>query len=553
MIRREFIQQLGLGATALTAGLPAFGAMRPAASGHLQRGTPEAEGVASGGILDFLNAVSDEKLELHSFMLLRHGRVIAETWWAPYRAAAPHALYSLSKSFASTAIGFAVTEGKLKTSDRVVDFFPDQLPPTVDDHLAALEIRHLLSMSVGHKTDSTRAVVADPKQPDWVRAFLAVPIDYAPGSVFLYDTAATFMLSAIVQKVCGEKVVDYLQPRLFAPLQIPDKRWDSSPLGINTGGWGLSVTTEALAKFGQLYLQKGRWNGKQLLPAQWVEDAISFKIQQPATWNSGSDPAAQADYAASLKDPAAALEKLKQTSDWYQGYAYQFWRCRHNAYRGDGAFGQLCVMIPDEDAVVVITAETGKMQRELSLIWEHLLPAMRSKAIGKSQDLRSLEKVLDTRRIATPVGAVVSPTAAKVTAKRFTLQANPLGISEVTLTFESDLCVVAVTAATGHYEVQCGLGRWHDGVTDLPGEPPSILPGRGSGSVKVAAAGVWKDPQTFEMRWQFYETPHHDTVTCQFTGNDIQVDLLNSITEALGPFKALYPEMRPTLKGTASA
>jgi CubicO group peptidase (beta-lactamase class C family) len=133
--------------------------------------------------------------------------------------------------------------------------------------------------------------------------------------------------------------------------------WETCPRGINTGGWGLSVQTESLAKFGQFYLQKGVWNGRQILPVAWIEEATTFKIQQPPPHD-------------------RSLEEAKQTSDWHQGYCYQFWRCRHNAFRGDGAFGQFDIVMPDRKAVVAITCETSNMQSELNLVWDFLLPAM---------------------------------------------------------------------------------------------------------------------------------------------------------------------------------
>jgi CubicO group peptidase (beta-lactamase class C family) len=570
MYRRAFIKNLGLTTAALGA-VPSFpvellGASASAsASGSgsvgvgsaqrfLPRSSPESQGVSSEGILEFLKALANAKLELHSFMLLRHGHVVSECWWAPYRRTAVHSLYSLSKSFTSTAIGFAVAEGKLKLTDRVISFFPEQLPPMVSDNLAALTIANLLSMSVGHKTDSIAAVARNAEQPDWVKTFLSLPIEYTPGSVFLYDTGSSFMLSAILQKVMGQKVIDYLQPRLFDPLHIEQRTWEISPLGINTGGWGLSVTTETLAKFGQFYLQKGRWEGHQLLPAQWVSDATSFKIQQPATWNSGSDPANQAAYTASLADPVAALAKLKQSSDWYQGYAYQFWRCRHNAYRGDGAFGQLCVVMPDQDAVFVATAETGHMQEELSLVWDHILPAMRDTSLPRAAPMVSaqLKSELSAAVLPLPAGDLNQPIAARISGRKFAIDANDLGILSASMQFSGDACTFRVSNATAAFEVQCGLGKWQDGLTNLPGEPPGLLPngGRDSRSIAVAAAGAWKDANTFQMLWRFYETPHRDTVTCSFEGDALQIEFLNSITEGLGPYRALRPETRPILKGT---
>jgi CubicO group peptidase (beta-lactamase class C family) len=553
MDRREFIERLGLSTAAFAAGylMPASataaGSMQ---QGGLPRSRPDEQGVSSASILQFLEAVPAAGIELHSFMLLRHGHVVAETWWAPYRRNAPHWLYSLSKSFTSTAVGFAVADGRIKVSDKVVDFFPEQLPQSVSENLAALQIKHLLSMCVGHKTDSVAAMVGSAAQPDWAKTFLSLPIEHAPGEVFLYDTGATFMLSAIVQRVTGQKVVDYLQPRLFAPLEIREKNWDESPLGVNTGGWGLSVTTETLAKFGQLYLQKGRWNGKQLLPQTWVEEATSFKIQQPASWNSGSEPGAQPDHS----DPVAALAKLKQSSDWYQGYAYQFWRCRHNAFRGDGAFGQFCVVMPDEDAIVAITSETGNLQGILNLVWEHLLPAMSSGPDkNPNQFYRQVTQVLDTRKLPLPAGKRSSPTAAKVNGRKFVFESNSLGVDHATLYFEGDNCILALNAAKGGSKMTCGLTRWVDGLTDLPGEPPALLPRKQAEPLKVAIAGAWSSDDTFEMQWRFYETPHHDTLTFKFDGDDVHLQFLNSITAALGANQAFHPEARPALKGTLTS
>jgi CubicO group peptidase (beta-lactamase class C family) len=545
MIRREFIETLGLGAAAYAGGCLAPSLASAAMpQGGLPRSAPAEQGVSPAAILRFLEAIPAAHIEAHSFMLVRHGHVVAETWWAPYRRNAPHWLYSLSKSFTSTAVGFAVADGRLKVTDKVVDFFPDQLPQSVSENLAGLQIRHLLTMSVGHKSDSVAAIVSNAAQPDWVRAFLSLPIEYAPGEIFLYDTGATFMLSAIVQKATGRKLVDYLQPRLFTPLGVQENTWEESPLGVNTGGWGLSVTTETLAKFGQLYLQKGRWNGRQLLPTTWVEDATSFKIQQPVTWNSGSEPAGRADYT----DPVAALAKLKQRSDWYQGYAYQFWRCRHNAFRGDGAFGQFCVVMPDEDAVVAITSETGNLQGILNLVWDHLLPAMSPRRFKESN--RELAQVLNTRILPLPAGKQGSPNVAKVSGRKFVFETNTLGVADATLTFNTENCILALNTVKGRHELTCGLARWVDGLADLPGEPPALLPRKQSAPIKVAAAGAWSSDDIFEMQWRFYDTPHHDTLTFKFEGAEMRVQFLNSITAALGGNQSFHPETRPVLKGT---
>lgn len=220
----------------------------------LPRSTPEAQGVSTASIREFIATADRQVNTMHSFMLVRYGHVVAEAWWSPETAEAPHILWSLSKSFTSTAVGFAVSEGKLSVDDRVLKFFPDDAPESPSANLKAMRVRDLLTMSTGHQDE-----VKLTRESNWVQAFLHHPVPHKPGTHFRYNTPATYMLSAIVQKVTGQTVRDYLQPRLFEPLEIEKPKWDASPQGISIGGYGLFVRTEDIAKFGQLYLQKGKW------------------------------------------------------------------------------------------------------------------------------------------------------------------------------------------------------------------------------------------------------------------------------------------------------
>ena len=234
----------------------------------LPRSAPSAQGVAPSGVLGFLDAVEAARLDLHSIMLVRHGHVVAEGWRAPYRADRPHLLYSLSKSFTSTAIGIAQAEGLLSVDDPVVGFFPDKVPPDASPYVARMKVRHLLSMASGH-TEDTWPALRD-GGPDIVRSFLSVPPEHEPGSLFCYNQGCTYTLSAIITKLTGERLSDYLRPRLFDPLGIEQAYWGQSQEGIDLGYSGLHVTTEAIAKFGQLYLRNGRWEGRQLVPESYV-------------------------------------------------------------------------------------------------------------------------------------------------------------------------------------------------------------------------------------------------------------------------------------------
>jgi len=335
----------------------------------LPRSTPEAQGVSSNAIQNFIETADREVNSMHSFMLVRHGHVVAEAWWAPESAERPHVLWSLSKSFTSTAVGLAVADGKLSVDDRVLKFFPDDAPAEPSANLKAMRVRELLTMNAGHQDElNWRAA------EHWVKAFLSHPVPHKPGSHFRYNTPATYMLSAIVQQVTGETVLDYLTPRLFEPLGIEKPTWETSPQNISIGGYGLYLRTEDIAKFGQLYLQRGQWNGKQLIPETWIEAATSKQV------SNGSDP----------------------TKDWDQGYGFQFWRSRHNAYRGDGKDGQFCIVLPDQDAVIAITANTGDMQAELNVVWDQLLPAFHEQTLPDNPDeqakLRSTIAKLKAKR-----------------------------------------------------------------------------------------------------------------------------------------------------------
>ena len=274
----------------------------------LERSTPEAQGISSRAILGFVDAAEDSINALHSFMLLRGGKVVAEGWWYPYNPDSPHRLYSLSKSFTSTAVGLAVEEGLMSLDDLVLDHFPEEAPAEPDENLASMRVRDLLRMNTGHLKEQADAFWST-ERDTWAESFLAVPVGLKPGTHFVYNTGATYMAGLMVQRLTGGTLIDYLTPRLFAPLGIEGATWQSDDEGYNVGGWGLRIRTEDIARFGQLLLQRGMWDGRRLLPEWWVTEATALQTAN------GSDP----------------------DSDWDQGYGYQFWRCRHNAYRGDGA------------------------------------------------------------------------------------------------------------------------------------------------------------------------------------------------------------------------
>jgi CubicO group peptidase (beta-lactamase class C family) len=370
----------------------------------LPRSSPEQQGISSADLLAFVEAADKEIDAMNSFMLVRHGHVVAEGWWGPYDSETPHILYSLSKSFTSTAVGLAISEGKLSLDDPVLKFFPEEAPAEPSNNLKAMRVRDLLRMSTGNQTEAPIRA-GDPANKDsWTKIFLAHPVPFKPSTHFLYNSPGTYMLSAIVQKVTGMTVLDYLRPRLFEPLGFKDPRWITSPQGITAGAYGLSARTEEIARFGQLYLQKGMLNGKQLIPVAWVEQATSVQTAN------GSAP----------------------TSDWDQGYGFQFWRSRHNSYRGDGAFGQYCMVIPELDAVVAITSGVRNMQQVMNLVWDKLLPIMKPGRLPENASARKqLEARLSGLSVKFPSGQPSSPVAAKVSGKWFEVADNDRGIKAI--------------------------------------------------------------------------------------------------------------------------
>jgi len=441
------------------------------------RSTPEAMGISSGAILDFVEAIEREQKDaIHSIMLRRHGKIVTEAWWAPFNPDSPHMLYSLSKSFTSTAIGIAQDEGLLSIDDQVISFFPYESPDDPSDNLKAMRIRDLLKMNSGHQSGTSRGMR---EGKTWVEGFLALEVQHKPGTHFVYNSGATYMLSAIIQKVTDMTLLDYLKPRLFEPLGIEDPTWESDPDGINAGGWGLSVKTEDISKLGQLYLQKGNWNGKQLVSEDWVEEATSFQT------SNGSNP----------------------DSDWEQGYGYQFWRCRHNFYRGDGAFGQYCIVMPDQDAVLAITSGSSDMQAILNIVWEHLLPGMEKNALPPdAEGLKLLNDKLQGLAISTVKGEENSPNASDISGKTYIIEPNNMGIKSISFNFDSSPDEITINIDEKEQSFGIGYETLEFG---------SFISSR-LVSKEVAVSGAWESPDKYQVKIIYFETPHELEFTFQY-------------------------------------
>jgi len=466
-----------------------------AATVRLPRSTPERQGVSS---IDLLSAVEalDRFEQVHSLMVLRHGQVVAEGWWSPYDGETPHELYSLSKSFTSTAVGLAVGEGLLRVDDPVLKHLGTDGPEKPSGHLQAMRIRDLLTMTTGHQEEP-------PIAPGLMsaRSFLAQPVPHKPGTHFKYNTPATFMQSALVQKVAGSTTFEYLQPRLFAPLGITGAHWDTNAQGISLGGYGLRLRTEDIAKFGQLLLQGGRWEGRRLISGDWVREATSRQV------SNGSNP----------------------DSDWEQGYGYQFWRCRHGAFRGDGAFGQFCIVLPEQDAVIVLTSGAQDMTGLLDRVWETVLPAFKKRTLKADRPAHQrLEQRLRSLQVRTPSGSVTSPIAASILGKTFRFPTNDSGLEALTLeTSGPEGWLLTRTIAGKTESLRCGHGRWMTGTGHLGDSPRGPIGALGEESLGASAA--WTSDDTWTVKICACGTPFQTTHTLRFTDGELTLSTATQV------------------------
>lgn len=448
----------------------------------LQRVAPHQVGVDAKAVSTFVTQV-EKQLGIHSFMLLRHGKVAAEGFWHPYTKEHTHVLFSMSKTFTSAAIGFAVQEGLLSVTDRVLSFFPKALPAAPCENMQKMEIRHLLNMATGHSEEPD----AFAPQESWVYRFLTSYVDCEPGSIWCYNTPATYMLSAIVQQVSGQTLFEFLTPRLFEPLGFTKHWWELSPEGINTGGFGLNVRLEDLAKFGQLYLNHGIWEGKPILDAAWIEETALNRIS-----NAHSEVA------------------HRQST---QGYGYQIWRCTpEHVYRGDGAFGQYCVIMPDQDAVFVANAGENQMHEIIELFFQIVLPSLTEEIEVDEVAEKALAEQCAGLTLKQPEGIRVGVQEQKYSGKRYVFPENELGLTCLSVEFGKPTklhFVLDEHAVT----IPVGYGEWVCSETGIPEIGTSSVGNRVYSH--AAAVGAWR-ANDYTVKIAYYKTPFVDTFRMVF-------------------------------------
>lgn len=465
---------------------------------RLRRATPESHGIRSEAIGRFIDDVQNKGLELHSFMMQRGGDVVAEAWWKPYVPEIPHELYSLSKSFTSTAVGFAVQDGLLTVDDYVLSFFPSYKSPC--DNLKKMKIKHLLSMNTGHTDDTMHDVLWGEK--DCVTSFLEIDVAKEPGTHFLYNTGATYMLSVIVQKLVGMNINDYLDEKLYKPLGINYPVWDMSKDGISLGGIGLYLTTEDIMKFSIFLQNKGVWEGKRLLSAEWIDEATTSQSDN----SKGGDSSA----------------------DWCAGYGYQFWMCSHGAYRGDGAFGQLLIVMNEQNATICITGGIGDVKETLNSVWEILLPAMGDKALPENTEANKklVEKI---GRLEYPVeyNDISDTIKSEIDGKTFALDPNRLDIERIKFCFLEDSCVITMHHNNNmKLEFVAGHTNPKYGEMIRPSHVPLLL--------KAMIRGTWISRDEYKVTARFYETAY--TMESVYKFDNDKITMSNKLNVLFKPF-----------------
>lgn len=388
----------------------------------LPKATPESQGIRSGDILKFIERLSQNEpyQDPHAFLLVRHGKLLAEGYFAPFGPDEHHSLFSVSKSVISTAIGFCVQEGRLSLDDLIRDYFPEYLPENPAPEFEQLRLRHVLSMTVGQDGVGVHMTLRGVSSgiPE---AFFRTPFLDAPGTTFRYSSAATHMLGKLVERVTGQNAIEYLTPRLFDPLGIEPPFSRKSPEGSLLGFTGMRMTAREMVKYGQFYLNRGSWNGKQLLNPEWIAEASKKQIDC----------------------------KSVTGSEWSQGYCWQFWRGTHNTFRFCGAHGQMCIMSPDRDLICFVNSgyDNSVLQYVIdsfySTIWDGMQDEPYAEAPAENAKLQNVLANLSLPHVySTP-----SPLATLLNG--VTYHADDGEIADVRFTFTDDVCTMEMTGRDG--------------------------------------------------------------------------------------------------------
>lgn len=486
---------------------------------QLERVSPESVGISSRAILEFLRRAREACVEMHGLMVLRHGKVCAEGWWAPYGPQYKHSMFSFSKTLTATAIGFAEQEGLLSLEEKLVDIFPDLCPEDPSENLRKADIYSLLTMSCGHENEIS---AQEDASPDWISAFLHHDFPYAPGTMFQYNTPGTNMLAAILRRKTGMGLTEFLEPRLLAPLGIENARCLRLADGVERGGAGYFLSTEDMARFAQFYLQRGVWEGKRLLQESWFDRASAAQI---ATVN-----------------PIFT----NHDSNWRLGYGFQMWRCiPEGVYRMDGAFGQFGVIFPEQDAVVAINSASVYPDDLLNILWDTILPGMQGEPLPENaQDAAALARTLQGLSLPAAWGvrsrAGESAWGGRTYAAKGEIPglagliggmglwpAGACALRGLSLAFGEREALLTATEAEGTKTLRIGLTGAY-ARSELDGRP-------------YAASGAWRGADVFEIEARCVEFVSGSTLRLRFAPEDLLLSVTSALPNAGEARYALVP------------
>lgn len=462
---------------------------------------PEEAGIPSISIANFLQDCEKIHYKLRTLHIVRHGKLVAEAARYPFRADDKRLVYSVSKTFTSTAVGLAVQEGLLRVEDKLLDYFPECQNLPMDPRAREITLKDVLTMSTGHAADTTGDICNSENTP-WPEVFFTRKMAYAPGERFVYNSGGTYMLSEVISRTTGKNMMAWLLEKFFEPLGITDVSWDVHG-DVNTGGWGLLIAPRDLCRAGMLYLNKGVWDGRRILSEEWVREATTPHI---ATNNSSS-------------------------TGWGRHYGYQIWENIPGSYRADGAFGQYCMVFPEQDMVVVTTAEEMDANRIFPLVERWLLTGLAERQLGKDAwAFACLQKELALWETPAVYEATSSHLQYLLQNKTYTLQ--PAGAAEEG---HNNLCghKICLDAANSRLRITVDGRQVIDSssVTDIHGvtpfviELPSSSPLLGkeqrSRSWAYSAHHAWIDQDALMVTVCWRETGHNQTWKFQFSGDQL--------------------------------
>jgi len=434
--------------------------------------SPEAAGIPSGAVTAFLDRLLEHRLNLHSLLIIRHGKMAAEGYWPPYDKDRKHRLYSASKSFASLAVGRMMDEGRIKLSDRIVDFFPEYLPEKVHPWMEMSTIRDMLTMADCHAQPTHRF-----GQPDWVASWFDTAPNHIPGTIFQYTSMASNLLCAIIEKLSGMKFLTYMRP-VFDEIGVSEDIWCvETPEGNSFGGSGVIATPRDFAKTVLLCMNKGRHNGRQLISEAYIDAATSKQIDTYVMVGGTHD------------------------IDHQLGYGYQIWLSRENGFAFAGMGGQLALALPDEELLLVTTGDTQGTAPDtqeirsafFDLIYKNLssvpLPENRAAYALLSEKLNNLKPM-------TVDGGVTSPISAEINGAEYIMEDNHAGITKLRFEFTGDTGSFNYTNKTGDHSIRFGFGKQIQGVfpeTHYSG--PRIATPKNAGH-EIHTSAAWRGDRT---------------------------------------------------------